>query len=455
MGQLGAFLVLAVLCPLAAHSQTRLTISQAVEGALRNYPAVRASIEQARAASSGIDLARTAYLPRADFAFQANRATRNNVFGLLLPQPVIPSMSGPVLGTNDLTTVWGSAAGMLLSWEPFDFGLRRAGVGIAEAAYRRAEASRAVTEFEVSARAADSFLTTVAAQQRVVAFRAGVERARVLDTVVAALAKAGLRPGADAARTRAELAAAETQLIQAEEVAAVSKVALAELLAAAPSSFELDSGPLLAPAPEPAAAPSLEEHPAARAQNAVIEQAKARERALARSYFPRFNIQGATYARGTGALVNGAALGGLNGLAPNFQNWALGLTVLFPAFDLASIRARRKAELHQERAEQAQYDRVLRDLAGGVERAKAQLEGARRIAANTPVQVEAARAANDQATARYKSGLGAVIEVAETQRLLTQAEIDDAVARLAVWRAMLGLAAAQGELGPFLKAATK
>src|SRR5881396_2736891 len=78
-----------------------LTITQAVESALRNYPSIRVSQEQINAAAAGIQLARTAYLPRVDALAQANRATRNNVFGLLLPQAVIPSISGPVIGTNN------------------------------------------------------------------------------------------------------------------------------------------------------------------------------------------------------------------------------------------------------------------------------------------------------------------------------------------------------------------
>jgi len=41
-------------------------------------------------------------------------------------------------------------------------------------------------------------------------------------------------------------------------------------------------------------------------------------------------------------------------------------------------------------------------------------------------------------------------EVAEAQRLLAQAEIDDAVARLGVWRALLAAAQARGDLAPFL-----
>jgi hypothetical protein len=42
------------------------------------------------------------------------------------------------------------------------------------------------------------------------------------------------------------------------------------------------------------------------------------------------------------------------------------------------------------------------------------------------------------------------VEVAEAQRLLLQAEIEDNLARLTVWRATLGQALAQGDLQPFL-----
>src|SRR5262249_38625434 len=74
-----------------------LRLDQAVEQALSNYPAIRAARAATQAADEGIGLARTSYLPRADLLWQENRATRNNVFGLLLPQSTIPAISGPVL----------------------------------------------------------------------------------------------------------------------------------------------------------------------------------------------------------------------------------------------------------------------------------------------------------------------------------------------------------------------
>src|ERR1044072_2959419 len=116
------------LVTFAAFRAQPLTIGQAVETALQNYPSIQVSQEQIRAAAAGIQLARTAYLPRVDALAQANRATRNNVFGLLVPQNVIPSMSGPVIGSNNFGSVWVSAIGTLVTWEPFDFGWREATV---------------------------------------------------------------------------------------------------------------------------------------------------------------------------------------------------------------------------------------------------------------------------------------------------------------------------------------
>jgi hypothetical protein len=46
--------------------------------------------------------------------------------------------------------------------------------------------------------------------------------------------------------------------------------------------------------------------------------------------------------------------------------------------------------------------------------------------------------------------LANLTELADAQRLLTNAEIDDALARLQIWRARLAVASAQGDLQPFL-----
>jgi outer membrane protein TolC len=90
-----------------------------------------------------------------------------------------------------------------------------------------------------------------------------------------------------------------------------------------------------------------------------------------------------------------------------------------------------------------------------MEQSRVTLASALQVAQNTPIQLAAAEATVEQATARYKAGLATIIEVAEAQRLLTQAEIDNGLAKLGIWRAKLSLSLAQGDLAPFLSAARK
>ena len=429
----------------------QLSLTQAVEAAGKNYPAIRVSQEQISAAAAGIRLARTAYLPRVDAFAAMNRATSNNVFGMLFPQSTLPSISGPVLGSNSLDSAWGSAVGGLVRWEPFDFGLRRANTAIAEAARAQSEATLKRTEFEIETAAIDSYLTLVAAQETFVAAKAGVTRADSILRTTNALVNAELRPGADSSRAEAELAAAGTQLIQARQAIEIARATLSQFVAVDPAQLTIMAPRLLQlPLEGTPQAANFQANPVFIEQNANVEQARAQLRALARSYFPKFALEGAAYARGSGDRTDGARLGGLNGLAPNIQNYAVGVSVTFPIMDLAATRAREAAQSSTIRAQTARSAQIVLELRTRWNIALAQLQGARRIAANTPVQVAAARAATQQSTARYESGLGTIDQVAEAQRLLSQAEIDDALAHLNVWRALLGLATAAGDLQPFL-----
>jgi outer membrane protein TolC len=148
---------------------------------------------------------------------------------------------------------------------------------------------------------------------------------------------------------------------------------------------------------------------------------------------------------------DGTTGGTASGLGPNIQNWGIGLSVTFSASEIASIRARKEIEFYNERAEAARYDQAIQDITAQVEKAHAMLAGARRIAQNTPIQLQAARDTEQQASARYKTGLGNIVEVAEAQRILNQAEIEDALAKLGVWRGLLGPSIAAGDVQTFVQ----
>ncbi len=430
----------------------RLTLAAAVDLAVHNYPALLESRARAEAANATVAVAETAYLPRLDALLQVNRATHNNVFGLLLPQAIIPSISGPVLGTRGADSVWGTAGGVLLSWDAVDFGVRKANVDVARRQTDAARAQAALTELDVAAAAADAFLTVLAADESVRAAQANIDRLRVFTDAVTALVRAQLRPGADESRSVAELALARTQLSLAAEQRAVAMATLASTTGSVGTELTLDAS-ALTQLPRATSLPSgvVDSHPAVRAEAAAVEAVRAREHAVQRAFLPRLSLQGAFSERGSAADVPGVVT---ESSAFRVPNWAFGAVVSFPVFDVFSTDARKRVELQNEAAARARHEQTRQNVATAQARAGALVNAAAEIVQNTPLARAAAVEAESRARARYQAGLASVTEVAEAQRLLAQAETDDAVARLGMWRALLAAAQASGDLRPFLAQVT-
>jgi outer membrane protein len=462
---IGSFLVASASAVVLAQSTVAatpaadpdLTIVQVVQDAQQNYPAIHVSEQELNAAVANIRLARTSYLPRLDGIVQINRATRNNVFGTLLPESILPSMSGPVIGTNNAGSVWGSATGLLVNWQPFDFGLRHAKVESAVAARDRANATVQRSQLEVSSAAADAFLTVLAAGQAQNAAQVAVDNWETLRKSIHALTTSELRPGADESRIEAEKAAANTQLALATEAVEMGQATLSKFLSKPDDiARPLNSSHLLGEVPlgaedDPAFHP--ENTPAMLEQHAVVSQSAAELHATDRSWVPQFNLEAAGYGRGTGTETDGQRLGGANGLAPNVGNYAVGVNITFGFLDFASIHAHEDSQAATLKAEQSRETLVGRQLQEQFAQARAALRATRSIAKNTPIQAAAARTALAQATARYKAGLTSIDDVAQAQRLVVQAEMDDSIARLNVWRGFLQLQSIRGDLQPFLQAA--
>lgn len=429
-----------------------VSLAEAIQFGLDHYPAIRTAVARVSAARSGVDLSRTAYLPRLEMGYQANRATFNNVSGMWFFNPFTQPISGPALGTRSYSSAWGSSAGAGAAWEPFDFGLRAANVEAARSVERQAQADVGLTQLQVAAGVGDAFLILVAAQETVQAMTADVERRQVFADTAGVLVKNRLRPGVEASRANAELAGARTQLIQAEQNQEISRARLAEVLGVAGERVDIQPAPLLdLPRSASLQETPLTAHPLAKTQEATIDVFRRRKEAWDRAWVPKVTLQAGLFSRGSGWDARGNHAGGFEGLAPDVPNYAGGLTFTFSLFDVVSIRANRSAEEQHEQAELARYDQVLQELRGADARARATVDGARRVAENTPIQVDAARQTEGQARARYQSGLANVVEVADAQRLLVQANIDDALARLGVWRSLLGSSTALGNLQPFLE----
>ncbi len=437
----------------ASNSSTgKITLARAIDQARANYPAIQAARAQQKAAEGTIGVARTAYLPHADLLWQTNRATANNVYGLLLPQGVVPTISGPVIASDVSHNAWSSAGGALMSWQPFDFGARGAQVRAAREGSESAKQAADLITLETGAGAGSAFFDLAAGQQLATVAEANVERLQTFDRAVHVLVDNTLRPEADAAQADAQLALARTQLIQARTQEAIRRAALSEYLQARGKPPEIDSSRLLTTLPPSDPAPlSAANHPEVLEEGFLVGRQEAQERVLDRSYVPVFNTLGAVSGRGAGTNMSGNFPGGSAGLAPDTFNWAAGVQVTFSAFDYFGLREEKKVQEAEIQAEKSRYAQAVDDVSTAIEQARATLDGARRIAAITPVELNAARISERQQQVRYRSGLATVVDVAVAEAVLAQAEGNDAIARLSVWRAELGVAAAQGDLEPFLQ----
>lgn len=432
------------------------SLKQAVEFALAHYPQARAAAQKLIAAQAAVRLARTDYLPHTDMMWQSNRGTYNNITGQLFPQSVLPSLSGIILPDSSGRSAWNTGTGALLSWQPFDFGLRAANVNVARAGEHAVEAQLEVTKLDIEANAANAFLEAAAAQQLTLSAKANVDRRETLAKSIQVLVDNQLRPGADASRADAELAAARTQFLRARQAEEEALIRLAEALGVAGQSVEIAAGSLSNGTPNiPISEPSVSTNPSAKFAFSEVEQSQARGHALDRSYVPQFRLQSGISGRGSGIKNTGQFLGGDMGLIPDRYNWALGVTATFSPFDFFSLRARKQIETANERGARAQYDQTIQQLIGQAQRARASLETSIDIAKNAEIALSAAQQTNRQAEARYKSGLATLVELADAQQLLVNAESEQAVAKLSVWRALLATGFAAGDLTSFLDSVEK
>ncbi len=451
---LGAGAILPKPCVADEPAPVSFTLAQAVDYALAHHPGMRAARAVEAGTEAGVHRARADYLPEADLSWQETRATDNNVPGLFLTMPGFPVVEENKTGGVFGSPAWNSAASLFLSKDIAGLLREVALVDVSLARRERATAGLDAGMLEVAFAAADAFMGEVAAEQTVRAAQAAVDRARVFAVAVKGLVRSGLRPGADASRADAEVALALNQEIAAKQAERVARATLLEALGGGTHKrVTLMSGRLS----EMPASARVEEQaspadPFLREALADISAARASERAARFQYLPRVDLVAGIFARDSGFTIapGGAVPGPGNGVVPNTTNWAVGVVVTVPLKGMFEAHADVEAQAANNELAKARYDQVALEIQKQIDSAHSILEAARQTAANTPAELAAARATQLQDSARYRGGLATVVDVAEADRILTQAEVDDAVARVNVWRAMLLLARSVGDLDPLL-----
>ncbi|MGH9465718.1 MAG: TolC family protein, partial [Terriglobales bacterium] len=342
----------------------------------------------------------------------------------------------------------------IFSWEVADFGRRAANIRFFRELARQAADQSDVVRLEVGAHAADAYLTVLAAREQVRVTSADVARWQGLAAVVHALVAQQLRPGADDSRAQAELAAARIRASAAQRDLEQAQGSLTEALGLPPGAPLPPLAPLPASALPAAPPPPLSAPPQARVHVDAVAAATAHQQEIARSALPRFYALGTAFGRGSGVLAAGKFATGAAGLTPDTAaNWAVGLSVDFSFTRWFANRAQKTEAAAQLKYQQEQQRAGGNALALARARATADWNEARTVAQESPIGLAAAQAGEAQARVRYQTGLASLVDWANSEQLLLQADSDNALSQLQLWRALVEAAFASGSLQPVLAAA--
>jgi outer membrane protein len=446
--------LLALPANLGLPSPRQVTLAEALTYARAHQPAVLASLARIRAERANAEVPRAGYYPLVGATAQLLEGTTNNTTASYLTTPVVdlPRIGGTP-ATSGGSASWGPSASTIaaagVNQEIFDFGRIAAEAAAADArvtvTVQAAEAERLDVELGVE----EAFFAVQAAKSILGASEDAYERALVHRDFAGAGVKSGLRSPIELTRAEADLSRFDTGRIRARGGVAASQAVLAAAVGSTELALDAADEPLVA-ADLPTLSNALQlagdRDPRMREALARLGEQELETRAVGALSRPDLRLSAAISGRAGGATPSGGGdeTSG-RGYLPNVPNWDAALMLSWPIFD-PTINARKRASRLTEEVRRSEVDQVRQQIVAAVERAYLGVVVAREALPSLRHELEAARANDAQADARFKAGLGTSVELADAEALRIDAEIRLALGSfdLCKARATFGRAIAEG-----------
>ncbi len=411
--------------PDLAQRMQQLTVADVVDLALRNNPATAQAWANARAAAAAYGAAKAPYYPAVD---AGGSVTAEKTAGTGGRSAVTQTVYGP---------------NATLSWLLLDFGGRGGAVEAARQALLSADWTHNAAIADVVLQAQVAFYDYVATGALVAAQRASVADAEANLAAAEARRQVGAATVADVLQARTALSQAQLALETTEGARQTARGALA-LALGVPANLPYDVDSVTAPVPVAAVADSVDaliaravrDRPDLAAARADAAAAQARIRQLRGSRLPSLS---ATGDGGFTYIVNKPGGGG---------NYTVGLGLSIPLFNgFGREYSQQQAEFLADAA-RAREQSLEQQVTYQVFSAYYALQTAtRRVRTANDLMASAGQSA-EVALARYKAGVGTVLDLLSAQSALADARAQVVQARLAWQTSLAQLAHDAGVLDP-------
>lgn len=435
--------------------QCRLSYAQVADKPLavllktaeQNYPLLKSKRSEANAAMSGVEVSKKSIIPSLDAAYQLNYATYNNITGMAYPSFFVP-ISGPPSTENNFSGVFGSAASLLMNWQPITFGQRQAQIVYAQLYAQVINADLENELLQHKVKVANAYLDRLVAIEVGKIYLNNLDRTQANLKLIHSLVKSGIRPDVDTALFRAEVSRSKVDVLNNEKFKQQASIYLSQLIAS-------DNTPLFSDTTYFTRLPIVQTendssiNPLIQFYQSRILWAKAKKTILAKTTMPVLSIWSTLYTRGSGVSYDGT-VNALAGIGFQRYNYGLGLQINVPLLQSLKIKPQIQQQTFLIESEKEKLSEASLILRKQEEIAEATLTNAYQVAKENLLFLESARFSYKAMQSRYQSGLANISDLLQTQYALVKAEIEAKLANMAVWKAFLFKTAIKGDLNIFL-----
>jgi outer membrane protein TolC len=432
-----------------------------IDSAQHHLPVLRQKMALVDAAKAGIRDAKDAYLPTSYLGDEVLVGSDNSLPGTYYSFGLIPSASSGINPANTSQAAGGNMAFLFNEYDLVTFGLRRATVRRAEAGEHLSQADLDRELYLMKWQIARLYLNIRKSQLQLGIDSENVRRYAELYTVIQAVTRSGIKPGADSALAMAELSGARTAYNNTdgqgrqlyEELSYYTGLPSGGLVVDTSrirnnlGAKRVDGLSLDLSAPDSARTPNPLTDYFAREEELYRET----ENLVEKSYLPRIMLTGITWARGSSINYLGKYGDVTDGWGYQRYNYLAGLTVTYNLFDLVHRRDKEAIARNETAASQYGLQQEQLELQNVGSKADQGILTAVKNLAELPIQIAAAQDAFNQKTAQYKAGIINLVDLAEASFVLYRAQ-SDYVSAISDWLSYnLDKAAAGGSLDLFIQ----
>jgi len=440
-----------------SYSQPRpLSLVEYVATLKNHMPSILGKKAQLNQAQAGVADTRHSFLPNAFIGDQINLGTDNSLPGSYLSYGIIPSTSSGLHSSNNYQSAVGNIAIFQSQYLLFDFGLKKARMGQAKALVNLSQRDLDRETYLLEWQTCKLYFEILRNQFQLAIDRQNVLRNEAIFSVIEAVTRSGIKPGADSSLAIAELSKSRTIYNQTLGRAKQMQQQMSYLTGIPADQVEVDTSQAknyLATLRVIAAGSYADSgnNPltAYYASRKLLDLQN--EELVKKSYLPRVFLTATAWARGSSIDYNNEYKALSEGLGYQRFNYLAGATMVYDLFN-GLHRKDKLTESHfgimASDFDLQQQELNIRNI--GLQADEA-IQTAIKNLLEVPIQIRSSEDTYNQKTAQYKAGIISLIDLTNASFVLYRAQTDY-VETLSDWLlANLDKAASTGNIESFIQ----